>query len=52
MTVTAELRFRRTFQDVMDARGWNVPDILMEESQLVLYTQPWRGVFLPLVLRQ
>jgi hypothetical protein len=30
VTVAAELRFRRTFQGVMEAKGWNSPDIMME----------------------
>ena len=30
VTVTAELRFRRIFQAVMEAKGWNEPDVVME----------------------
>ena len=52
VTVTAELRFRRAFQAVMDARGWDTPDIVMEEGQVTLAAQPPRGVFLPLVMRE
>jgi hypothetical protein len=51
MTVTAELRFRRVFQGVTDARGWDKPDIVMEETWAVLPTVPWTETFLPLVLR-
>jgi hypothetical protein len=51
VTVTAELRFRRVFQEVMDERGWDTPDILMEAEQVVLVTQPWWEQFLPLVIR-
>jgi hypothetical protein len=36
VTVTAELRFRRTFQAVMDAKGWNAPDIVMESVEATL----------------
>jgi hypothetical protein len=36
VTVTAELCFRRTFQAVMDAKGWHEPDIVMEYERLVL----------------
>jgi len=50
MTVTAELRFRRAFQEVMDAKGWDTPDIVMEEAQTTLSVQPWWDVFLPLVI--
>ena len=51
VTVTAELRFRRVFQAVMDTRGWNMPDIVMEEAQVALSTQPWWRIFLPVVPR-
>jgi hypothetical protein len=51
VTVSAELRFRRAFQTVMDAKGWDAPDIVMEEAQVTLSTQPWWDVFLPLVTR-
>ena len=52
VTVTAELRFRRAFQAVMDARGWDTPDIVMEEAHVTLSGQPWWYVFLPLVMRE
>jgi hypothetical protein len=51
VTVTAELRFRRTFQAEMDARGWDTPDIVMETATLVHPTQPEATLFLPLLLR-
>ncbi len=51
VTVTAGLRFRRVFQQVIDARGWDMPDIVMEEDQATLTVQPRRDVFLPLVIR-
>jgi hypothetical protein len=34
ITIAAELFLRRAFQDVMDAKGWIVPDMLMEEEQI------------------
>jgi hypothetical protein len=52
VTVTAEVRFRRAFQAVMDVKGWGTPDIVMEESHVTLSVQPWWNVFLPLVLRE
>jgi hypothetical protein len=52
VTVTAELRFRRAFQAVMDARGWETPDIMMEEIHITLPAQPWWDVLLPLVMRE
>jgi len=36
--VTAELRFRRTFQAVMEAKGWQEPDIVMERAQTTIGT--------------
>lgn len=51
VTVRAELRFRRAFQDAMDARGWQMPDIVMEERQVELSTYPWWKTFLPLLLQ-
>ena len=47
----AELRFRRAFQDVIDARGWTDPDIVMAESQAALVAWPYSELFLPLVAR-
>ena len=35
-TVSAELRFRRAPQDLMDAKGWGSPDIMMESYQVEL----------------
>lgn len=53
ITVTAELRFRRGFQDEMDARGWETPDIVMETAQVVVMeTDPILPLFLPLVIRR
>ena len=49
VTVTAELRFRRTFQDVMEARGWDAPDVVMQETHATLVTQPWWALHLPLI---
>jgi hypothetical protein len=51
VTVTAELRFRRVFQEVLDERGWDTPDILMEQERAVLLAQPWWRAYLPVVLR-
>jgi hypothetical protein len=36
IAVTARLLFRRAFIQLMDWKGWAVPDILMEEQSLVL----------------
>ena len=36
MTVQASLRLRRVFQPVMDAKGWDMADIVMEEAEVTL----------------
>ena len=51
ITVTAELSFRRVFQDVATSKGWDTPDIVMEREQVMIPVQPWGDVFLPLALR-
>jgi hypothetical protein len=51
VTVMVRLLFRRNFQQEMDARGWNVPDILMEEAQVNLTVPPWWNYYFPLVVR-
>jgi hypothetical protein len=40
VTVTAELRFRRTFQAVMETKGWNEPDIVMEQAYTTIGITP------------
>jgi hypothetical protein len=40
VTVAAELRFRRTFQAVMEAKGWNEPDIVMEQAYTTIGITP------------
>ena len=49
VSVTAELRFRRVFQAVMDVKAWDTPDIVMEEAQVSLVTAPSRRLWLPVV---
>jgi hypothetical protein len=34
VSVSAELRFRRLFQSLKQAKGWNSPDILMEQVKI------------------
>jgi hypothetical protein len=50
LTVTAQLRFRRSFQAEMDLRGWQTADILMEQDTLTLPTPTWRDLYLPLLI--
>jgi hypothetical protein len=51
VTVTAELRFRRAFQPVLDARSWDKPDIVMEERVVTIRPAARRDLYLPLLLR-
>jgi hypothetical protein len=51
VAVRVELRFRRAFQDVMDARGWDTPDIVMEEREMGLTTAPRLALHLPVLHR-
>jgi hypothetical protein len=51
VTVTVELRFRRAFQAVMDARGWETPDVVMERAVHSVPLQPWWQAYLPCLLR-
>jgi hypothetical protein len=51
VSVTAELRFRRLFQDVMVAKDWDTPDIIMEQAQIELPTEaPRWDIVLPFLL--
>jgi hypothetical protein len=38
--VEAKLLFRRAFKELMDQKGWDVPDIMMEHMQLVVEAVP------------
>lgn len=51
VTVRAELRFRRLFQEEQDARGWNVPDVVMEVAEVRLPLRPLWRIYLPLAAR-
>ena len=51
ITITAELRFRRAFQDLMDAKGWGAPDVVMEQAQMTLSAHAWWRVYLPVIVR-
>ena len=42
VTVDVELVFRRLYQDLMEAKDWDTPDILMEQAQVQLETARWR----------
>jgi hypothetical protein len=51
VTFNIELLFRRLFHDEAQARGWEEPDILMEQVQVEPTTASWISVFVPLVQR-
>lgn len=45
-----ELRFRRLMQDLMDAKDWMTPDIIMEEEHFTVQTEPaWDTLWLPII---
>jgi hypothetical protein len=48
VTVTVTLLFRRAYKQLMDWKGWDVPDIVMEQQALTLDTRTWR-MHLPFV---
>ena len=49
VTVTATLIFRRAFKQLMEQRGWQTPDIIMEEETLSLTMTSVYGTYLPLL---
>jgi hypothetical protein len=49
VSITGELRFRRLFQDVMDAKDWQTPDVMMEQITTTIRVEPWWDCFLPVV---
>ncbi len=40
VTVEARLVFRRAFQQLMEWKGWDDPDILMEEETIIVAATP------------
>jgi hypothetical protein len=52
ISIMAQLRFRRAFQVMMNAKGWNMPDIIMEEDESTALTLSPRRLYLPLILKQ
>ncbi|MBN1538406.1 MAG: carboxypeptidase regulatory-like domain-containing protein [Anaerolineales bacterium] len=50
ITVTAELLFRRNFQDEMDERGWGVQDIVMVTQKITLTIPAYTIIYLPFVV--
>lgn len=51
VNVEVTLLFRRAFIELVDQKGWDAPDIVMEEAQTMLSVQPWWEVFFPAVFR-
>jgi hypothetical protein len=49
--VEATLLFRRAFQSLVDQRGWDAGEILMEEEHLVASAAPWACIYLPMMAR-
>ena len=48
VTLEVELRFRRLFQDLMQEKGWETPDIIMEQTTQTLVIEPWWQYYLPI----
>jgi len=40
VTITVELRFRRLFQNIMQLKKWDTPDIIMEKQNITVFTLP------------
>jgi len=36
LTINVELIFRRAFIELMDQKGWDVPDVMMAEEIIIL----------------
>lgn len=51
VTVTAQVRFRRMFSVEAERRGWDSPDIIMEEASIDVIVLPWTKVYIPLIQR-
>ncbi len=47
VTVDVRLVFRRLFQELGVAKGWDVPDVVMEEANVVVATQPTARLYVP-----
>jgi nitrate/TMAO reductase-like tetraheme cytochrome c subunit len=47
INVTVELRFRRLFQDLLDDKGWQTPDVIMEQDHMTVEIDPWWNYYLP-----
>jgi hypothetical protein len=51
ITVTAQLLLRRAFHDTISARGWDTPDIVMEERMVSLPLEPWWVIYVPMIVK-
>ncbi|MGW8143494.1 MAG: carboxypeptidase regulatory-like domain-containing protein [Anaerolineales bacterium] len=43
-----ELRFRRLFDEIQSAKGWETPDVIMEQASQSMVVSPWWVYYLPL----
>jgi hypothetical protein len=50
VTLSVELRFRRLFQDEMQAKNWDFPDVIMEQAAEMAIIEPWWEDYLPFVV--
>jgi hypothetical protein len=47
INVTVELRFRRLFQELLDDKDWQTPDVIMEQDHMTIEIDPWWNYYLP-----
>jgi hypothetical protein len=51
VNVTARLLFRRAFQPLTEAKGWEVEDIVMETEVVTLSLGPAYRIYLPVIMK-
>ena len=51
INVEVRLLFRRAFQSLVDERGWDLGEIVMEASQLTMGVSPMERIYLPSLIR-
>ena len=51
INVKVRLLFRRALRSLVDERGWDLGEIVMEASQITLAIKPMERIYLPLLIR-
>jgi hypothetical protein len=52
VTISAELRFRRVFYALLEAKAWDTPDIVMEQARIIYSVEPHWDIFLPMIMKK